>query len=327
MADGSALRPGKVNRNRRTSTWRWIRLLVGVALTGASLYFLGARLLRDWGNIPFGELHFRPLVLVASFAFLLLLHLPLNGLAWHRILAATGGRISWLHATAILSVAQIGKYAPGKVWFTLGRMAMAEREGVSQDRTMVSVLVEVGFALLAAVALLGLAVLLIPRSLLHPAVYWLFLLAPATAAATYPPLLNRILSFALTRLRRPVFRLEMSYLQILGTVGLYLLDWLIQGLGCFILINSFYPLPLGKLPVLLGGYAMSWMLGFLVLVAPAGLGVREGIYTIILRTVMPEPVAIISALITRVWMTVSELVMAGVCLPVVLRRRKNAPQA
>jgi uncharacterized membrane protein YbhN (UPF0104 family) len=143
----------------------------------------------------------------------------------------------------------------------------------------------------------------------------------------YPPVLNRILHFALVRLKRPVFELRMSYPRILRILGIYFIDWTIQGLGCFLLINAFYPLPLSRLPMLLGGYAVSWMLGFLVLVAPAGLGVREGIYTVVLRSVMPEPVAIISALVTRVWMTCSELLMAGICLPVIARRRKNVPQA
>jgi hypothetical protein len=52
------------------------------------------------------------------------------------------------------------------------------------------------------------------------------------------------------------------------------------------------------------------MTGFLVLIAPAGLGVREGVFTLILKTVVPEPLAIIAALVTRVWMTVGELTAA-----------------
>ena len=231
-----------------------------------------------------------------------------------------------MKSIAIFSVAQIGKYAPGKVWFTLGRMSMAKGEGIPEDRTMVSVVVELAFSLLAATLLFGLAVLLIPRAQIPPVVYLLFLLAPLSLVAVYPPILNWIIRFALARLRRPVFELRMSYPRILRILVLYVLDWALQGACCFVLINSFYPMPLSRLPVLLGGYAMSWMLGFLVLIAPAGLGIREGVYTIILRTVMPEPIAIVSALVTRVWMTVSEVLMAGVSLPFVTRRRKNAEE-
>lgn len=305
---------------------RWLRTVIGVVIAGAALWFLAVRLVRDWHQIPRGQLHFQPLLLGASFVLLIVFHLPLYGYAWRLILHALGAELPLGKSIAIFSVAQIGKYAPGKVWFTLGRMSMAKNEGIPEDRTMVSVVIELAFSLLAATLLFGLAVLLIPREQIPRAVYLLFLLAPLSLVAVYPPILNRIIRFTLARLKRPLFELRMSYPRILRILVLYVLDWALQGACCFVLISSFYPMPLSRLPVLLGGYAMSWMLGFLVLIAPAGLGIREGVYTIILKTVMPEPIAIVSALVTRVWMTVSEVVMAGVSLPFVARRRKNAEE-
>lgn len=313
-------------RTERRPARRWLRTLTGVAIALAAFWFLAARLVRDWHQIPFSRIHFQPGLLVASFIFLLLLHQPLYGYAWTLILRALGAELSLVKSTAIFSVAQIGKYAPGKIWFTLGRMGMAKNEGIPEDRTMVSVVVEQAFALLAATGLFGLAVMLIPRAQIPTPVYLLFLAAPLSLVAVYPPVLNRIVRLALTRLKRPLFELRMSYPRMLGILALYMLDWTLQGTCCFLLINSFYPLSFSRLPVLLGGYAMSWMLGFLVLVAPAGLGVREGIYTVILGTIMPEPIAIISALVTRIWMTVSEITMAGISLPFVVRRRKNAKE-
>ena len=318
MGDGQPLPAG----NRRGT--RWLKTTAGVVIAAAAFWFLAARLVRDWHQIPFDQLHFQPLLLAASFVLLLVFHLPLYGYAWKLILRALGAELPLRRSIAIFAVAQIGKYAPGKVWFTLGRMSLAKNEGIAEDRTMVSVIIELAFALLAATGLFGLAVLLIPHEQIPRAAYLLFLLAPLSLAAVYPPILNRIIHSALARLKRPLFQLQMSYPRVLGILVLYALDWALQGVCCFVLINSFYPLPLSRLPVLLGGYAMSWMLGFLVLIAPAGLGIREGVYTVILRTVMPEPIAIVSALITRVWMTISEAVMAGISLPLVARRRKNA---
>jgi hypothetical protein len=142
----------------------------------------------------------------------------------------------------------------------------------------------------------------------------------------YPPVLNRILRIPLRWMKRPPLELHIHYGALLGILGLCLLDWLAQGLGCFILISSFCPLPITRLPVMLGGYAVSWMIGFLVLVTPAGLGVREGIFTLVLRGFLPEPIAIISAIVTRVWMALGELTAALVGF-IFLRassRRKNA---
>jgi uncharacterized membrane protein YbhN (UPF0104 family) len=122
--------------------------------------------------------------------------------------------------------------------------------------------------------------------------------------------MNRLLGAALKWLKRPRIELRLGYGQLLAILGICLLDWVAQGIGSFVLIGSFCPLSISQLPVLLGGYAISWMTGFRVLVSPAGLGVREGVFTLILKTVVPEPLAIIAALVTRVWMTLGELTAA-----------------
>lgn len=312
-------------RSGRNPLLHWLRLTVGAAIVVVAFYFLITRLVRDWRQIPFDQLRFNPLLLASSYAILLGLHFPLGGLTWRLILRGLGEDLPTLRCMAIMTVTQLGKYAPGKVWFTLGRMSLARREGISEDKSLISVAIEIGFALLAAVVLFAVAVAALPRALVPSSVYWLFLLAPACLVVAAPPVLNRLLRFMLPRLKRPVFALRLSYPQLLALLGLYVLDWLGQGLGCFVLINSFYPLPLRHLPVLLGGYSMSWILGFIVLIAPAGLGIREGIYTFILKLVMAPPVAIISALVTRVWMTTSEVAMALLCLPL-LRRGRPGPQ-
>ncbi|MEO0085003.1 MAG: lysylphosphatidylglycerol synthase domain-containing protein [candidate division WOR-3 bacterium] len=295
-------------------------------MAAAALYFLITRLIRDWSQIPFDRLHFNALLLAASYLILLLLHFPLGAICWRLLLRGMGENLSALRCMAIMTVTQLGKYAPGKVWFTLGRMSLAKREGVSEDKTLVSVAIETGFLLLAAILLfaIAVAVLLIKGAAVPPAAYAVFALIPLCLVVVYPPVLNRLLRFLLPRLRRPVFALNLSYPRLLGLLGCYTLDWLVQGLGCYVLINSFYPLAATHLPVLLGAYSISWILGFIFLIAPAGLGIREGIYTWILKLAMPETVAIISALITRVWMTTSEVIMALSCLPLLRRQRQEA---
>ncbi|MEO0019528.1 MAG: lysylphosphatidylglycerol synthase domain-containing protein [candidate division WOR-3 bacterium] len=303
---------------------RWLRYTLGIAIVIISFYFLISRLLRDWQQIPFSELRFNPVLLILSYLILLCLHFPLGGYAWKLILAGLGENLPALRCTAIITVTQLGKYAPGKVWFTLGRMSFAKRDGIPEAKTLTSVVIETGFLLLAAIFLFAIAVLLLPRAVVPKGVYYSFLLAPITLIVTYPPILNRILKPLLRWFKQPLFSLELSYPRLLAILGVYVLDWFVQGIGCFVLINSFYPLSLSHLPILLGGYSISWILGFIILIAPAGLGVREGIYTFILKLVMPQTIAIISALITRVWMSTAEVAMALICLPLLRKGLKES---
>ncbi len=301
----------------------WLSYTIGIAIVIISFYFLINRLLRDWQQIPFAELHFNPLLLILSYLILLAFHFPLGGYAWKLILGGLGERLPIMRGTAIITVTQLGKYAPGKVWFTLGRMSFAKRDGIPEAKTLTSVVIETGFLLLAAIFLFGIAILLLPRTVVPKGIYYSFLLAPLTLIITYPPILNRILKPLLKWFKQPIFSLQLSYPRLLLILGVYVLDWFVQGIGCFVLINSFYPLSLSHLPILLGGYSISWILGFIMLIAPAGLGVREGIYTFILKLVMPQTIAIISALITRIWMSTSEVAMALICLPILRKVTKN----
>ncbi len=305
----------------------WLKYALGTLVVVLAFYFLLSRLLRDWNEIPFKELHFSPWLLALSFIILIGTHLPLAGSAWGLILEGLGEPLGLGRAVVVMSVTQLGKYIPGKLWFTLGRMSLLKGDSIPEAKTMVSVVVEIVLSLLAALVLLGIAVVLTPRALVPDALYLAFLLMPVCILTVYPPILNRILNYALRRLKQPVFELQLSYRQLLAITGIYLADWTLQGIGSFVLLNSFFPLSVGKLPVVLGGYAVSWMVGFLALVAPAGLGIREGIFTLILKMVMPGPVAIIFTLLTRIWMTASEALVALVCLPLLKRRRMNEAQS
>jgi len=305
---------------------RWLKYALGALVVALAFYFLFSRLLRDWNDIPFKELHFSPWLLALSFVVLIGTHLPLAGAAWGLILKGLGEPLGLGRAVAVMSVTQLGKYIPGKLWFTLGRMSLLKSDSIPEAKTMVSVVIEIVLSLLAALVLLGIAVVLTPRTVVPDALYLAFLLVPVCLVVVYPPVLNRVLNYALRRLKQPVFELRLPYRRLLAITGIYLADWTLQGVGSFVLLNSFYPLPASKLPVVLGGYAVSWMVGFLALVAPAGLGIREGIFTLILKIVMPGPVAIIFTLLTRVWMTLSEAVVALACLPLLNRRRRNETQ-
>jgi uncharacterized membrane protein YbhN (UPF0104 family) len=271
----------------------------------ACFCFLGDRLARDWHKIPWHQVKLSIPLLISAFS-VMFVWMVVYGLTWKVLLKGLNERISLFNSVSVLAVSQIGKYIPGKLWFTFGRMYLAKKHGVSEAKTAVSTAMELALSLLAAVILFGLAVALIPRGTVPSRVYLAFMLVPFCIVVVYPPILNRFTGFILRRLHQPVFEVRMTFLRLLATLGLFVLMWIIQGSGCYLLIRSFYPLDLSRLPMVAGAFALSWILGFIVLISPAGLGVRESIFTFALRLVMPEPVAIIAALLSRVWITVSE---------------------
>jgi glycosyltransferase 2 family protein len=302
--DAAATAPLRGNR-----VGRLLRLTIGTAVVIVCFYFLGDRLARDWHKIPWHEIRLSIPLLVSAF-LVMFVWMVVYGLTWKVLLRGLNEHISLFNSVSVLAVSQVGKYIPGKLWFTVGRMYLAKKHGVSEAKTAVSTAMELALSLLGAVILFGLAVALIPRGTVPARVYLAFLLVPFCIFAVYPPILNRVTGFILKRLHQPVFEVRMTFLRLLAVLGLFVLMWVIQGLGCYLLIRSFYPLDLSRLPMVAGAFALSWILGFIVLISPAGLGVREGIFTFALRLVIPEPVAIIAALLSRIWITVIEGLLA-----------------
>src|SRR4030095_14078882 len=66
---------------------------------------------------------------------------------------------------------------------------------------------------------------------------------------------------------------------ILLTVG-YAAYWAVTGVAFATLVASLYPLAATDVPVVVAAYAAAYAVGFLALLTPAGLGVREGILVI-----------------------------------------------
>jgi hypothetical protein len=287
--------PGPVSRPRIRIP-AWLRITLGIVVVGVTFYFLIGRLVADWNKVPWQDIHLNVPLLVIAFTILLLGYIPVFGLTWKVLLSGLGEKLPAVKAIAIIAVSQLGKYIPGKVWFTLGRIYLAKRHGIPESKSAVS----------------ALTILLLPRGVAPAQVYLAFVLVPLCLLVIYPPVLRRIVNFVLRRLRQPVVDIRLSFGRIAALVGLYLSMWLAQGIGFFVLINSFYQLPFAQLPVVVGGYSLAWILGFLVLISPAGLGIREGILTFALRLIMPEPIAIIAALLGRVWITVAEVLAAGI---------------
>ena len=58
-----------------------------------------------------------------------------------------------------------------------------------------------------------------------------------------------------------------------------------------------------------GIFGLSAIIGILSLFAPSGIGVREGVLIAGLLLIMPEEYAVIISIVSRLWVTVAELVL------------------
>ena len=65
----------------------------------------------------------------------------------------------------------------------------------------------------------------------------------------------------------------------------------------------------------------AWLIGFLSFITPAGMGVREGVFVLLTRGIMPEPAAMALALMLRLFYTAFQLPLGALTLTYSIRRR------
>jgi uncharacterized membrane protein YbhN (UPF0104 family) len=99
----------------------------------------------------------------------------------------------------------------------------------------------------------------------------------------------------------------LSSRQVLIVVIPYVLHYLLLGTSFFLLSQSLDLFSWQALPGLCGIYALSHVVSLMTLIAPGGLGVREGALAVQLGRELPTGVAEAFAIGVRIWFTAIEL--------------------
>ncbi|MEE6305795.1 lysylphosphatidylglycerol synthase domain-containing protein [Plantactinospora veratri] len=298
---------------RGTGRWRLARGAAQVTVTGAFLGLVGWSVARRWPEVPavLGELS-PPGLLLAGLAAAVA---GLCGcLAWRAILTDFGVDLPLRGAARIFFVGQLAKYLPGKVWPILVQARLGRAYGVpgraSAVAALLAMLVTLGTGLLLAAAALP---LLGDRAV---ADYWWVLLAvPPALLVLWPPLVNRILAALLRLARREPMPRPLSARGIGGAVGWSLATWLGYGAHLWLLLAD---IGAGGGPDLLlrsiGAFAGSWSVGFLLAVAPAGVGPREVALPLLLGPTVAGPAALVATVLSRLLLTTVDLLLPAVAV-------------
>lgn len=248
-----------------------------------------------------------------ALAFLLTLAgLAITGSVWRRILAGYGHDVPPRSGDGIFFLGQLGKYIPGSVW-SLGAQAEMARRLQVPPRTTVSVgLVFLWVHLATAAIVAGLLVGPVTAGGPVVGVAARALAVAAGAVALTPAVLGRLG----TRLARAAEPLHLDPRGVATVVALMAVVWLLYGAACVAVLPPAAVLDAGGAGRLLGpvagAFAASYVVGVLVVVAPAGAGAREVALVALLAPTLGVPVAAAGALLVRVVHTAADVAIAGI---------------
>ncbi|MBA4066732.1 MAG: hypothetical protein C0501_24105 [Isosphaera sp.] len=302
--------------------WRVVNPLVGVAiLVGVGVYF--ADILSASG-FDLRTLTVRYELLVPAGLLYLLAHLCWATF-WVRLLHFEGVRVSGFAAVRAYYVSQVGKYFPVKGWVVVMRVGMLRHDAHAHALPVGVTAVYETLCSMAAGALVG--VLLLPQLGVLPAQVTgqTTLILVVVALPLGLGVLNRVAVRLVSRRRSPAARALPSPSIFLLAQGLVhgVCGHCLLGLSLGLTVRAVVPdAPslFETYPADLGANALAYVAGFLVAVAPGGLGPRETMLKLLLAPRLaaglgPEAaaaLAVVVALLLRVVWTTAEVALAGV---------------
>ena len=246
---------------------------------------------RDEMKDSFSHLTWSSLVGAVFFAFMSMSYL---GWMWGRLLLRRGYKVPRAQLVSWYYTGQLGKYVPGGVWAVVGRAEMAVRGGVPRadaySVTGLSMFTTYSAAALCAAlgSLLSWERPIIGAALLLALVFGLSVYAIAPLRQRLVGLLRKITS-GTNELTAPKDMLALTIVQVPA--------WIMISLSTTITAHAFGA-EVGVLHMFFVS-SLSWLIGFLVIGAPGGLGVRESIFTGLLSASIGTSTALSLAVASR----------------------------
>ncbi len=231
------------------------------------------------------------------------------GLAWHRVLLLLGSEIGILGALKAFYLSMLAKYIPGRIWGATGRILLSKSEGVPEGTSALGILLETLLLMVSAAAVGGLAITQWPGEL--PWQLRLILLAsPSFLFFLHPMFLGRLIPYLSRRFPTRVTHPERmpDFRSMVLIAGIYCGIWIWWGAGFFFALRAISQVTIDHFVPLVGGNTLAWLAGFVAVISPAGMGVRELILMSLTAGDIGTGPAALAAVITRIFTLASEMI-------------------
>ncbi|MEN5075658.1 lysylphosphatidylglycerol synthase domain-containing protein [Isoptericola cucumis] len=231
--------------------------------------------------------------------------------AWRAVLADLGPPVGARPALAVFGLSQLGKYVPGGVWNVVAAAEIGADHGIPRRRSVTTTAVAMLVGVVSGAVVGVVALPFLAEGVLGDAARALWAL-PLVAVVLLPPVLNRLIARALRLARRDPLERPLSW-RGLGAAALWsVAGWVCAGAQVWVLaVGLGMATDARGVALAVGGYALAWVVGFVVVVVPAGAGARELVLLAVLASVLPHAAVLLVVLVSRVLVTVADLGLAG----------------
>ncbi|MEJ2187356.1 MAG: lysylphosphatidylglycerol synthase domain-containing protein [Gemmatimonadota bacterium] len=299
------------------------RRAAAALLVAAALAFLGLTIADNWAQLTTYPWQVHPVRLALSVPALSLAFVW-GVFVWHGVLRRfEGPGVPLPRLIRIWFLSTLTRYIPGKIWQFVSAGQLAQAEGLSAVRMLTSLVTYMGLSLLSAAVLAAITLPLDAYGFGRASVMVVDAFAGLSILLVHPRVLNGMLALVPRVLHRETLVWTGSWLDGLLLLVLAVASWLLYGVAFTLLVGSLVDVPWTTMLPLSGVNALSFLAGYFVFIAPAGLGAREAVMTLLLAPYAPAGVAVLVAVAARLWTVAGEMLGAVVVMLGIRRRPVN----
>lgn len=290
-----------------------IKKFLSFAFVIAIFAFLLVNISKNWDLVRSFQWKFN----VEDLLLLVLLVIPiyiLNAFSWHLITKSLGIKVSFLTNLRIWTTSNLARFLPGGIWQYPGRVYLLSQEGSTKHIGTIAVVIEVLLNIgVGSIIILWIVIFWEP-SLVDEKfswVIWILIFIPLLLLISSNKLIMSSLVQLVDKIKGRksdlVPHMPLRWLPLLGVS--FALQYFLSGTVLFILSREVVELPITLLPIFIGIYTVAWLIGYVTVIAPSGLGVQEASIAGLLSIYMPLPVAGLVAIGLRLSLLVSEFLV------------------
>lgn len=280
----------------RVAWWRiigWVITIVALSFIVKWIIQLDQSIWRSLRNLNF-------IWLVASLV-LLQLWFVLRYLAWELIIRRHGLDTHRHVSLRNWTVSELMRYVPGNIWSFAAKYRTSVEHGTSGSSAVQAMAIE-ALSQVSGAALI--------TALFFDSHRWWWV---AIAIAVFFPFMMTLTLNLVSRWKR-LTATTITSAESIGLLLWYAVVWLVFGMANALIYRSFPGIDSASPMWLIGLNVAAWLIGYLSVITPMGLGVRELSFVKLATSVIPSTLASLIAVISRLWFILSELVFLGLVL-------------
>lgn len=239
-----------------------------------------------------------PIKIIAVF-LLFLGHFYMRVFSWRSIVSFLGANIRKQDSLPVWFFSEATRYIPGNIWSFASRAYLAQRKGVSTTISILILPIEIIVVIITTSVLSSYAIIKTIEKLPLDLTFYIGILISLVTLIGVFLLYKRI-----KKILRKLFNLTLNPKEFLTIVLFQTLSWSFYSIGVVVLVND---LPHLNLFLLLSSTLLAWLIGYLSIITPMGLGVREGAFVLLTGQQIGIGQATVVAVLSRTILIVAEL--------------------